>query len=79
MHLNQNRSRWVFTQENGVFQSVLAVGVFAMARVIEMSCLTGRNNHNNAPFTLLRFCTKRRKNIRFCETVHTTPHKNAQK
>ena len=25
------------------------------------------------------FVQKRRKNIRFCETVHTTPHKNAQK
>ena len=32
-----------------------------------------------APFTLLRFCTKTEKNIRSCETVHTTSHKNAQK
>ena len=35
-----------------------------------------KNLYTYAPFTLLHFCTKtEEKNIRFCETVHTTPHK----
>ena len=32
----------------------------------------------NALFTLLRFCTKRRSKLHFCETVYTTQHKNTK-